>query len=209
VLIAVIAALGWSQTINTLIADRSISSSLFLLMLAIVLADLIAKLISVAGSAFPDLIPKVEESDLKRASLIERLRPGQTIALLSGAYTARVFLFIIMFALLGTSYAGTPTEVQQNLFGSYNAVNASEAFLREGLAGSIGYFLFFLGPDNLAPVTNTISSERLVSLSFDGDVFLAGVRLYGLAFALAILRTLATPVTFVRARLRSRKLQAV
>ena len=76
-------------------------------------------------------------------------------------------------------------------------------FLREGVAGSIGYFLFFLGPDRLAPITQTIAAERLAASTPDGDVFLAGIRLYGLAFVLAILRTLAMPVAYIRARLRS------
>lgn len=206
ILIGVVASFGWSGTINTLIAERSISSILFLLMLAIVLADLIARIITIAGATFPDLIPKVEDDDLKRASLIGRLRPGQTMALLSGAYAARVVMFIVIFALLGSSYAAAPEDAQDNLFGDYGALNASEAFLREGVAGSLGYFLFFLGPDTLAPIKGAIASEQLVSNSSDGDVFLAGIRLYGLAFVLAILRTLATPVAYVRARLRARKL---
>jgi len=206
ILIAVVAVFGWSDTINMLIADRGLPSILFLLMLAVVLADLIAKIIDIAGRTFPDLIPKLDDDDLKRASLISRLRPGQTVALLSGANAARVVLFVVIFALLGTTYAAAPGAVQENLFGNFGAVNASEAFLREGIAGSIGYFLFFLGPDSLKPITDKIAAERLVSLSVDGDVFLAGIRLYGLAFILAILRTLATPVTYARARLRARKL---
>lgn len=206
IFVAVVAFLGWSETINMLVADRGVPSILFLLMLAIVLADLIAKLIMIGGRTFPDLIPKVDDDDKKRASLIGRLRPGQTMALLSGAYAARVVLFVVIFALLGLSYSATPAAVQENLFGNYGAIKASEAFLREGVAGSVGYFLFFLGPDNLKPITETIATERLVSLNPDGDIFLAGIRLYGLAFILAILRTLATPVTYARARLRARKL---
>ncbi len=204
VLIALVAYLGWSETINMLIADRSVPSILFLLMLAIVLADLIAKIIMIAGRTFPDLIPKVDDDDKKRASLIGRLRPGQTVALLSGAYAARVVLFVVIFGLLGSSYAAAPDRVQENLFGNFDALGASEAFLREGVAGPIGYFLFFLGPDNLKPLTETIATERLAASNPDGDIFLAGIRLYGLAFALAILRTLATPVTYLRARLRAR-----
>lgn len=206
ILMGAIAALGWSPTINTLIAEQSVTSYTFLLMLAIVLADLIAKMIGIFGSTFPDLIPKVEDDDRKRASLISRLRPGQTVALLSGAYAARVALFVVIFALLGVTYASAPSEAQQNLFGEFDALTASEAFIREGIAGSLGYFLFFLGPNNLAPLTETIAAERLVSLSSDGDVFLAGIRLYGLAFVLAILRTLVTPITYIRAKLRARKL---
>ena len=207
ILMAAVAALGWSPTINTLLAEQSVSAYLFLLMLAIVLADLIAKMIMIFGRTFPDLIPKVEDEDRKRASLISRLRPGQTVALLSGAYAARVALFVAIFALLGATYAAAPSAAQQNLFGEYDALSASEIFIREGIAGSIGYFLFFIGPKNLAPITDIIASERLVSLSSDGDVFLAGIRLYGLAFVLAILRTLVTPITYVRAKLRARKLE--
>lgn len=206
ILIAGVAILGWSESINLLVAERSVSASLFLLMLAIVLADLIAKILMIFGRTFPDLVPKVDDDDVKRASLIKRLRPGQTVALLSGAYSARVVLFVVIFALLGSSYAAAPVAVQEKLFGDYSAVNASEAFLREGVAGSIGYFLFFLGPDRLAPITETIATERLAAATPDGDVFLAGIRLYGLAFVLAILRTLATPITYVRARLRSGKI---
>lgn len=205
-LIGIVAYFGWSDTINTLIADRSISSFLFLLMMAVVLADLIAKIIMILGATFPDLIPKVEDNDLKRASLIGHLRPGQTMALLSGAYFARVIMFVVIFGLLGSSYAAAPAAAQANLFGDYGALNASEAFLREGVAGSLGYFLFFLGPDTLAPIKGAIASEQLVSNSSDGDAFLAGIRLYGLAFVLAILRTLATPVAYARARLRAQKL---
>lgn len=205
-LIGVIAAFGWSETINLLIEDASIPSILFLFMLAVVLADLIAKIIGILGRTFPDLIPKVEDEDRKRASLIERLRPGQTVALLSGAYAGRVVFFIIIFALLGLSYAAAPGPVQGKLFGELGPLEAGEAFLREGVAGSIGYFLFFLGPDSLGPITTTVAAERLTAFSSEGDVFLAGVRLYGLAFVLAILRTLATPITFARARLRARKL---
>lgn len=208
ILIAIVAVLGWSETINLLLAERSLSSLLFLLMLAIVLADLIAKIITIAGRTFPDLIPNIDDDDKKRASLISRLRPGQTVALLSGAYAARVVLFIIIFGLLGASYAAAPQEVQNNLFGDFGTLDAGEAFLREGVVGSIGYFLFFIGSENLAPITESIASERLASSSPDGDVFLAGIRLYGLAFVLAVLRTLATPITFVRARLRARKLSA-
>ncbi|GJL94807.1 MAG: hypothetical protein DHS20C05_12120 [Hyphococcus sp.] len=207
ILIAIVAYFGWSDTINMLIADLSISSILFLTVLAIVLADLIAKIIQIFGRTFPDLIPKVEDDDLKRASLISRLRPGQTVALLSGAYAARVVMFVVIFGLLGASYAATSVEVQENLFGNYGAVEAGTAFLREGVAGSIGYFLFFIGSDNLAPIKEAIIAEQLVSASPDADVFLSGIRLYGLAFVLAILRTLVTPITFVRARIRARKIQ--
>lgn len=205
-LIALVAALGASETINLLIAERSAASILFLLMMAVVLADLIAKLISVVSATFPDLLPKLDEDDLKRASLISRLRPGQTVALLSGANAARVVMFVVIFAALGASYAGAPREVQQTLFGAFEPMAAIEAFIREGIAGSVGYFLFFLGGDKLEPITSAIASERLRSSSVDCDIFLSGIRLYGLAFALAILRTLATPIIYVRARLRARNL---
>ncbi len=207
IIIAIIAGLGWSETINTLVAERSVSSLLFLLALAIVLADLIAKMIGVFGSTFPDLIPKVEDDDRKRASLIERLRPGQTVALLSGAYASRVIFFVVIFALLGASYSQAPVSVQQSLVGEFSALTAAEAFLREGVAGSVGYFLFFIGAENLAPIKQAIAPMSLESASVDGDIFLAGIRLYGLAFALAILRTLATPITFIRARIRARKMR--
>lgn len=207
ILIGGVALLGWSETINALVADRSLAAIAFLLMLAVVLADLIAKIFMILGRTFPDLIPKLEDADVKRASLIKRLRPGQTMALLSGAYAARVVLFVLIFAALGSSYAAAPENAQSILFGDFSAAKAAELFLREGIAGSIGYFLFFLGPDRLAPITDLIASERLVASSSDGDVFLAGIRLYGLAFVLAILRTLATPVTYIRARLRSRTLE--
>ncbi|WP_425411061.1 hypothetical protein [Hyphococcus sp.] len=205
-IIAVAAFLGTSETINILLAERSIPSILFLLMIAIVLADIIAKIITILNTTFPDLVPDVNEADRKKARLIGRLRPGQTMALMSGAYTARVFLFIAIFAALGASYAAAPQAAQENLFGDFTAIEAIEAFIRQGVAGSIGYFLFFLGPDNLKPITGAIMTEDLVSASTDGDVFLAGVRLYGFAFVLAVLRTLFTPVTYLRARLRSRKI---
>ena len=102
-LIAFVAFLGSSETINLLIADKSVPSFLFLIVIAIVLADIIAKLIGILNSTFPDLLPKIDDRDLKRASLIKRLRPGQTVALLSGAYFARIALFIVIFALLGAS----------------------------------------------------------------------------------------------------------
>ena len=108
ILLAGIAILGWSESINLLVAERSAPAILFLLMLAIVLADLIAKIIMILGRTFPDLVPKIDDDDVKRASLIKRLRPGQTMALLSGAYSARVVMFVIIFALLGSSYAAAP-----------------------------------------------------------------------------------------------------
>jgi hypothetical protein len=173
-------------------------------MLAIVLADLIAKFIGILGSTFPDLVPKLDDEHIKRASLIRRLRPGQTVALLSGANAARVVLFLVMFALLGASYSASPASAQQALFGPLRPVEAIETFLREGIAGSLGYFLFFLGPDTLKPITNAIIAEPLTSPTIDGELFLVGLRLYGLAFVLAILRTLVTPIIYVRARLRAR-----
>jgi hypothetical protein len=204
--IAIIAITGASQTITMLIADRSAWSILFLLMLAVLLADLIAKFVGVLGAAFPDLIPKLDDEKLKRASIIQRLRPGQTVALLSGAYLARVTLFLAIFALLGLTYAAVPTPVQQALFGDLSAGEAIEAFVREGIAGSLGYFLFFLGPNNLAPITRTIVTEPLVTSTIDGDLFLVAIRLYGLALVLSLLQTLAAPIIYLRARLRARKL---
>ncbi|MDI1281828.1 hypothetical protein [Brevundimonas sp.] len=206
--IAVVAMLGASETINILLAERTVPSTLFLLVLAIVLADLLGKLISIASSTFPDLIPALDDDDLKRASLIQRLRPGQTVALLSGAYSARLVMFLVIFALMGTSYAFAPKAVQQTLFGDFGAMQAIETFLREGLAGSIGYFLFFLGPDHLKPITSAIIAEPLVSSTVNGDIFLVGIRIYGLAFVLAILRTLVTPITYLRARRRAARLPA-
>lgn len=199
-IIAIVAMLGVSETINTLLAERSVSSILFLFVLAIVLADLIGKFISILSLTFPDLIPAVDDEDLKRASLLQRLRPGQTVALLSGAYAARLIMFLVIFALLGTSYAFAPPQAQETLFGDLGALEAIETFLREGLAGSIGYFLFFLGPDDLGSITRVIIAEPLVSSTVNGDIFLVGIRLYGLAFAFALLRTLVTPVTYLRAR---------
>jgi hypothetical protein len=156
VLMAIAALAGASQIVNLLIGDGSVASILFLLMLAIVLADLIAKFIGILGSTLPDLVPKLDDEHVKRASLIRRLRPGQTVALLSGANAARVVLFLVMFALLGASYSASPASAQQALFGPLRPVEAIETFLREGIAGSLGYFLFFLGPDTLKPITNAI-----------------------------------------------------
>lgn len=207
--IAIVAMTGSSQTISMLLAESSPFSLLFLLMLAIVLADLIAKFLSILSSAFPDLIPKLDDEKLKRAAIIRQLRPGQTVALLSSAYLARLVLFIAIFALLGISYAGAAPAVQQNLFGSFSAIGAIEAFLREGIAGSLGYFLFFLGPDNLLPITRAIVPQPLTTSSVDGDLILVGVRLYGLAFVLALLQTLVAPITYIRARLRARKLPPI
>lgn len=203
VIIAVVATFGVSETVNTLLADRSVPSMFFLLVLAIVLADLIGKFISIVSLTFPDLIPAVGDDDLRRASLLQRLRPIQTVALLSGVYAARLVMFLVIFALIGTSYAFAPLQVQETLFGEFGALDAVEAFLREGVAGSIGYFLFFLGPDHLSPITNLIIAQPLTSATINGDIFLVGIRLYGLAFALAALRTLATPIIFLRARRRA------
>lgn len=209
VLIAIVAAFGISETVNLLLADGSLTSIAFLLMLAVVLADLIAKLISITSSTFPDLIPKLDEQALKRAILIRRLQPGQTLALLSGANAARVALFLVIFALLGASYAAAPAAVQERLFGNFDVLNAIEAFMREGIAGSIGYFLFFLGPENLKPITERIANEPLTASTADADIFLVGIRLYGLALVLALLRTLVMPITYLRARLRARRLPRV
>lgn len=206
VILGVVAALGASETVNLLIAERSANSILFLVMTGVVFADLLAKIIGILDTTFPDLLPKFDDEDMKRASLISRLRPGQTMAILSGAYVARIILFVAMFALLGVTYASTSDAVQARLFGDFGAGQAFGAFLREGVAGSIGYFLFFLGPDDLEPLTGAVSSERLDARSLDGDIFLAGIRLYGLAFVLAVLRTLATPISFARARMRAGRL---
>ncbi len=208
VIIAIVAIFGVSETINLLIAEPSVPSILFLLVLAIVLADLIGKLISILSSTFPDLIPALNDDDLKRASLIQRMRPGQTVALLSGAYVSRLLMFLVIFALMGTSYAFAPKPVQETLFGNFGAMQAIETFLREGLAGSVGYFLFFLGPDHLKPITNAIIADPLVSSTVNGDIFLVGIRVYGLAFVLSILRTLVAPITYVRARRRAGRLSA-
>lgn len=205
-IIALVAVLGVSQTINTLLVQPGPSSILFLMVLAIVLADLIGKFLSILTSTFPDLIPSLDEEDLKRASLIQRLRPGQTLALLSGAYAARLVMFLAIFALLGTSYALAPRAVQETLVGPLGAVEAITLFVREGIAGSIGYFLFFLGPAHLQPVTQAIIAEPLVPATASGDAFLVGLRIYGLAFMLAVLRTLVTPITYWRARRRARQL---
>lgn len=207
-IIAAVAIFGASETISTLLADRSIPSLLFLLVLAVVLADLIGKFISILSITFPDLIPEVGKDDLKRASLIQRLRPVQTVGLLSGAYAARLAMFLVIFALLGTSYAFAPQAVQATLFGDFSAPAAIETFLREGVAGSLGYFLFFLGPEALQSITGPIIAEPLVSSTIDGDIFLVGIRLYGLAFVFALLRTLVTPITYLRARRRARDLPA-
>lgn len=207
-ILGLVAVFGVSETINTLLAQRSVASLLFLLVLAIVLADLIGKFISILGSTFPDLIPELGEDDLKRASLIQRLRPVQTVALLSGAHAARLVMFLVIFALMGTSYAFAPQAVQATLFGNFSAMEAIVTFLREGLAGSVGYFLFFLGPDDLRPITRAIVAEPLVSSTVNGDIFLVGIRLYGLAFALSALRTLATPLIYLRARRRAERLPA-
>lgn len=207
-IIATVAILGVSETVNTLLAERSVPSILFLLVLGIVLADLIGKFISIVSSTFPDLIPAVGDDDLKRASLLQRLRPVQTVALLSGVYAARLVMFLVIFALIGTSYAFAPQSVQETLFGDFGALDAIERFLREGIAGSIGYFLFFLGPDALRPITNVIIAEPLTSATINGEIFLVGIRLYGLAFALAALRTLATPIIYMRARHRADDLPA-
>lgn len=202
-LIGVIALAGLSPTIDVLIADGSLPAMLFLLAIAIVSADLIAKLISIFQTTFPDLIPKIDQSEFKRASLLRRLKTGQTLAVLSGAHLARVVLFLVIFASLGVTYSAAPGAVQQNLFGEFGGAAATEAFLREGIAGAFSYFLFFLGPDTLAPLTEAVSPERLQPASVDGDVFLAGIRLYGLAFILAVFRALLTPLIIVRARGRA------
>lgn len=207
-ILAVVAMFGVSETINALLAERSLPSILFLLVLAIVLADLIGKFISIVSLTFPDLIPAVGDEDLKRASLLQRLRPVQTVALLSGVYAARLVMFLVIFALIGTSYAYAPQPVQATLFGDFGALEAIETFLREGIAGSIGYFLFFLGPDDLRSITDGIIAEPLTSATINGDIFLVGLRLYGLACALAALRTLVTPIIYLRARHRAGNLHA-
>ena len=152
VILAVVALLGLSSTVNLALAEPSAASLLFLLVLAIVLADLIGKFISILSTTFPDLIPAVEDEDLKRASLIQRLRPGQTVALLSGAYAARLVMFLAIFALLGASYAWAPLAVQETLVGPLGTMEAINVFVREGIAGSLGYFLFFSGLTTLRPL---------------------------------------------------------
>lgn len=206
ILLAAVAVLGVSSTVSLALAEPSAASLLFLLVLAVVLADLIGKFLSILSTTFPDLIPAVEDEDIKRASLIQRLRPGQTIALLSGAYAARLVMFLIIFALLGASYAWAPLAVQETLVGPLGTMEAITIFIREGIAGSIGYFLFFLGPDNLAPVTRAIIDQPLDPATPSGDAFLVGIRIYGLAFMFSILRTLVMPITFWRARRRARRL---
>ncbi len=206
VLLAIVAVLGVSSTVNLLLAQPSAASLLFLLVLAIVLADLIGKFISILSTTFPDLIPAVDDEDLKRASLIQRLRPGQTVALLSGAYAARLVMFLAIFALLGASYAWAPLAVQETLVGPLGTMEAITVFLREGIAGSLGYFLFFLGPDNLAPITRAILDQPLDPATPSGDAFLVGIRIYGLAFMFSVLRTLVMPISYWRARRRARKL---
>lgn len=208
VLLAIVAALGVSSTVNLLVQQPSAASLLFLLVLAIVLADLIGKFISILSTTFPDLIPAVDDEDIKRASLIQRLRPGQTVALLSGAYAARLVMFLIIFALLGASYAFAPVAVQETLVGPLGAMEAINVFIREGIAGSIGYFLFFLGPDNLAPVTRAILDQPLDPATPSGDAFLVGIRIYGLAFMFSALRTLVMPISYWRARRRAHRLPA-
>jgi hypothetical protein len=207
-IIAILAVFGVSETVNMALAERSVASMLFLIMLAIVLADLIGKFLTILTATFPDLLPAVDDEDVKRASLIQRLRPGQTVTLLSGAYAARLVMFLLIFGLLGTSYAFAPRPVQDTLFGNLGPLQATEIFLREGLAGSVGYFLFFLGPDHLKPITSAILSEPLVASNVDGDTFLVGLRVYGLAFMLSILRTLATPITYLRARRHADRITA-
>jgi hypothetical protein len=206
VLVVLVAVFGWSPTIETLVEDASVSSILFLVVLVILLTDMIAKLIDILARTFPDLLPKVEERDLRMAAFVDRLAPQEAIGLLAGAHIARILVFLLVFALLGASYANAPNAVQAQLVGDYGVWAATEAFLRESAAGSVGYFLFFLGPDKLQPITDAIAAERLQSNSLDGDVFLSGLRLYGLPFVFAVLRAIVTPVIFVRARLRSRKL---
>jgi hypothetical protein len=208
VVIAVVAVFGLSATINALLAEITVASMAFLVVIAVVLADLIGRFIAILGLTFPDLIPDVGEGERKRASLIQRLRPGQTLALLSGAYAARLVMFLVIFALMGTSYAFAPQAAQQTLFGDLGVLEAIETFLREGIAGSVGYFLFFLGPRDLQAITGLIVAEPLAPSTVNGDVFLVGVRLYGLAFALSVLRTLATPIIYLRARRRAASLPA-
>ena len=206
VLLAIVALLGVSSTVNLLVQQPSAASLLFLLVLAIVLADLIGKFISILSTTFPDLIPAVDDEDLKRATLIQRLRPGQTVALLSGAYAARLVMFLAIFALLGASYAWAPVAVQDTLVGPLGTVEAITTFIREGIAGSLGYFLFFLGPTHMQPITDTILGEPLTAATPSGDAFLVGLRVYGLAFMFSILRTLVMPLTYWRARRRARRL---
>ena len=208
ILLAAVAVLGVSSTVSLALAEPSAASLVFLLVLAVVLADLIGKFLSILSTTFPDLIPAVEDEDIKRASLIQRLRPGQTIALLSGAYAARLVMFLIIFALLGASYAWAPLAVQETLVGPLGTMEAITVFIREGIAGSIGYFLFFLGPDNLAPVTRAILDQPLDPATPSGDAFLVGIRIYGLAFMFSVLRTLVTPITYWRARRRAHRLPA-
>lgn len=207
-IIGLVALLGVSATIDALLADRGPAAILFLLVLVVGLADLIGKFLSIFSSTFPDLLPALGEDERRRASLIQRLRPVQTVALLSGAYAARLVMFLAIFALMGAGYAFAPPAAQETLFGPLGAAEAIGTFLREGIAGSIGYFLFFLGPDALSSITGAIVDEPLTASTVDGDIFLVGVRLYGLAFALAVLRTLMTPLVYLRARRRAETLPA-
>jgi hypothetical protein len=45
-----------------------------------------------------------------------------------------------------------------------------------------------------------------VTRTIDGDLLLVAIRLYGLAFVLSVLQTLAAPIITLRARLRARRL---
>ncbi|GAA0867462.1 hypothetical protein GCM10009116_00350 [Brevundimonas basaltis] len=207
-ILATVAVLGVSETIGSLLADRSAAALLFLLVLVVVLADLIGKFISILSATFPDLVPAVGDDERRRASLIQRLRPVQTVGLLSGAYAARLGMFLVLFALMGASYAHAPGAVQDSLFGPLGAGEAIVTFLREGIAGSVGYFLFFLGPDALGSITGRIVDAPLAPATVDGEILLVGIRLYGLAFALSVLRTLATPIIYLRARRRAESLPA-
>ena len=202
-----VALTGASETVSVLLAERSATSLLFLGVLTLILADLISKLVSILAATFPDVLPKVDRDTLRLASFVDRASPGQGLAVLAGTQGARVGVFLLIFALLGWSYASAPDAAQASLVGAYEVWPATLSFIREAAAGSIGYFLFFLSGERLAPLTEAIAAERLAPVGIEGDVFLSGLRLYGLAFVLAVLRLAATPVIFARARLRAKDME--
>lgn len=205
-LIAIVSFFGWSPTIDQLLADHSLTSILFLVVVTILLADLIAKMIGILGKAFPDLIPRLKDKDFQLATLLQENTIGKAIMVLTGAQFGRVIIFLVIFTALGWSYAGAPDAAQDQLVGELSGWQATGAFILEGIAGAVGYFLFFLGPENISPIKGFFATETLTSGGIDGDIFLSAIRLYGLAFVFAILRALVTPIVFLRARLRAMKI---
>ncbi len=113
---------------------------------------------------------------------------------------------VVVMGVMGSGKSAAPPEVQATLFGSFGVAEAIDRFVREGIAGSLGYFLFFLGPGSLDRITSAIIVQPLEAPTIDGDLMLVGIRLYGLAFVLAILQTLVAPIIYLRARLRAHKL---